>query len=67
MISSSVLMRVRALAIGLVDDEDVGDLEQPRLHRLHRVAGLRHEHDDDRVRQAHDVELGLADDRPFRR
>ena len=36
-----------AVAIGLVDDEHVGDLEQPGLHRLDRVARFRHQHDDD--------------------
>ena len=50
-----------AVAVGLVDHEDVGDLEQARLHHLHRVARLGHEHDHDRVGEPHDVELGLPD------
>ena len=52
---------LRALAISLVDDEDVGDLEEPRLHHLHGVAGLGHQDHDDRVREPHDVKLGLPD------
>ena len=50
-----------AFAIRLVDDEDVGDLEQAGLHHLHRVARFRHQHDDDRRGELHDVELGLTD------
>ena len=50
-----------AVAVGLVDDEHVGDLEQPRLHHLHRVARLGHQDDHDRVGEPHDVELGLPD------
>ena len=52
---------VGALALGLVDDEDVGDLEDPGLDRLDVVAEARHEHDGRRVRGAHDVDLVLAD------
>ena len=51
----------RSLAIGFVHHEDVRDLEQSGFHHLHRVSGLRHQHDDDRARELHDVELGLAD------
>ena len=54
-------MRSRAVAVGLVHHEDVGDLEQARLHHLHRVARLGHQDDDDGVGEPHDVELGLPD------
>ena len=49
-----------ALPVGLVDDEDVGGLEEPRLHRLDGVARLGHEDDHRRVGELHHVELGLA-------
>src|SRR5882724_7006943 len=47
---------VGALAVALVDDEDVGDLEQPRLERLHAVAEAGRRHDDDGVGHARDVD-----------
>ena len=47
--------------IGLVDDDDVGDLHHPRLQRLDRVAGAGHQRQDDRVGVIDDVDLGLAD------
>ena len=52
---------VGALAVGLVDDEDVGDLHDAGLDRLHVVAGAGHEHDDRDVRRADDVHFVLAD------
>ena len=52
---------IGALAIGLVDDEDVGDLHDAGLERLHLVAGARHERDDRHVGGADDVDLVLAD------
>ena len=52
---------IRAFAIGLVDDEDVGDLHDAGLHRLHIVAGAGHEHDDRHVRGRDDVHFVLAD------
>ena len=52
---------VDAGPVGLVHDEHVGDLEQPRLRGLHRVAptGV-HDHDG-RVGVAGDLDLDLAD------
>ena len=52
---------IGALAIGLVDDEDVGDLHDAGLERLHLVAGARHERDDRDVGGADDVDFVLAD------
>ena len=52
---------VGARPIRLVDREDVGRLHEPRLHGLHGVPGLRHEHDHRGVGELHDVELGLPD------
>jgi hypothetical protein len=52
---------VRSIPLRLVDDEDVGDLQDPRLDRLDVVALPRHEHDRDRVRGAHHVDLVLPD------
>ena len=48
-------------AVGLVDDEDVGDLEQPGLGGLHRVAPTRVHDDDRRVGVTRDLDLDLAD------
>ena len=47
--------------VGLVDDDDVGDLHDPRLQRLDRVARAGHEDEDDGVGVVDDVDLGLAD------
>ena len=52
---------VGAFAIGLVDDEDVGDLHDAGLERLHVVAGARHQRDDRDVGGADDVDFVLAD------
>ena len=46
--------------VGLVDDDDVGDLHDPRLERLDRVAAAWHEHEDDRIGVVDDVDLRLA-------
>ena len=50
---------VGAGAVGLVDDEDIGDLQDARLDRLDVVAHAGHRHDDHRLRRAHDLDLGL--------
>ena len=52
---------IGALAVGLVDDEHVGDLEQARLDRLDVVAQAGDRHDDRRVRRPHHVDLVLPD------
>ena len=52
---------VGALAVGLVDDEHVADLEDARLGRLDTVAHPGREQDDGRVGEARDLDLGLAD------
>ena len=41
--------RPRGRVVGLVDDDDVGDLHDARLERLDRVARPRLQHEDDRV------------------
>ncbi len=52
---------IGALAVGLVDHEDVGDLHDPGLQRLHIVSGAGY-HDDDRdVGGADDLDLVLPD------
>ena len=51
----------RAGAVGLVDDEHVGDLEQAGLRGLHRVAPSRVHDDDRRVGVPRDLDLDLAD------
>jgi hypothetical protein len=53
--------RVGALAVGLVDAEHVADLEQARLHRLHRVPRLRAQDHDDAVGGGGHLDLDLAD------
>ena len=52
---------VDALAVGLVDHEDVGDLHQPGLVRLHAVTPARVDHHDRRVGLAGDLDLDLSD------
>ena len=48
-------------AVGLVDDEHVGDLHQTGLVRLHAVAPARVDDDDGRVGRAGHLDLDLAD------
>ena len=48
-----------ARPVALVDDEDVGDLEQTRLHRLDVVAEPRRGDDDAHVSHLGDVDLAL--------
>jgi hypothetical protein len=52
---------VGSLAVGLVDDEDVGDLEDARLDRLDAVAHARRQQDQGGVGEAGDRHLGLTD------
>ena len=52
--------RIGAGAIGLVDHEDVGDLHQAGLVRLHAVAPSRVDDDDRRIGLAGDLDLDLA-------
>ena len=47
--------------VGLVDHEDVGDLQDPRLDRLDVVPLARAQDHQHRVGDAHDVDLVLAD------
>ncbi len=52
---------IRAFAIGLVDDEDVGDLHDPGLERLHFVAASGHGDHNRDVGGADDVDFILSD------
>ena len=52
---------VGALAVGLVDDEDVADLQDPGLRGLDAVAHPGRQQDDGGVRQPGDLDLALAD------
>ena len=52
---------IDSLAVGLVHDEDVGDLHDAGLERLHLVAQPRHEDHHAHVGGAHDLDLVLAD------
>ena len=52
---------IGALAVGLVHHEDVGNLHDAGLDRLHIVAGAGHQHDDRDVGGADDVHFVLAD------
>jgi hypothetical protein len=47
--------------VGLVDDDDVGDLHDPGLQRLNAVSPAGHQHEQDRVGVVDDVDLGLPD------
>ena len=51
---------VGAVEIGLVDDENVGDFQQPRLHGLDVVAEARRGDDDPHVGDVDDVDLALT-------
>ncbi len=53
--------RIRAVAIGFVDHEDVGNLHDPRLQCLHVVASARDDHHDGNIRSPDDLDLVLAD------
>ena len=48
-----------ALEVGLVDDEDVRDLQDAGLDHLHAVAQVGREHDHGGVGDGRDLELGL--------
>ena len=52
--------RLRGRVIHLVDRDDVGDLHDPGLECLHRVAGARHEDEEHRVRDPGDLDLALS-------
>ena len=52
---------VGARAVGLVDDEHVGDFHQAGLVRLHAVAPAGIDHDDGRIGLARHLHLDLAD------
>jgi len=45
--------------IGLVDDEDVGNLHDAGFEHLHRIAAARLESDERRLRQLRDLDLAL--------
>ena len=45
--------------IRLVDRDHVGNLHDPRLQRLHRVARARHQHEEDGVGDADHLDLAL--------
>ena len=51
----------RAVAVGLVDDEDVADLEDPGLGRLDAVAHAGRDQHEGGVGEPRDLELGLTD------
>src|SRR6185312_8839155 len=51
---------VGALAVGLVDHEQVGDFIQPGLHHLHTIAALGHRDHHGRIGEVHHGKLGLA-------
>ena len=52
---------IGALAIRFVHDEDIGDLHDARLERLHFVAGAGDERHDRHVGRANDIDLVLPD------
>ena len=56
---------VSAVAIALVDHENVGNLHNARLEALHIVAHAGHQHNDGYVGQAHDIDFILADPHGF--
>ena len=52
--------RLRGGIVHLVDRDHVGDLHDPGLQRLHRVAGAGHEDEEDRVGDPDHLDLALA-------
>ena len=58
--SISATTRSDALAVGLVDHEDVGDLHDPGLQGLHLVAQAGHQDHQAHVGGPHDLHLVLA-------
>ena len=46
--------------VGLVDDEYVGDLEQPCFHRLYRIAGFGTLYDNHAIGLLHDIYFTLS-------
>lgn len=58
---SSRAVCAAAGAVGLVHDQDVGDLEQTGLGGLNRVARTGIENDDGRIGDRGDLDLGLPD------
>ena len=52
--------RLRGRMVHLVDRDHVGDLHDPGLQRLDRVAGARHQHEQHRVGDADHLHLALA-------
>src|SRR5262249_55007058 len=50
---------ISTLSIGLVDHEDVGNLHDARLERLHFVAGARHQRDDRDIGGPDDIDFVL--------
>ncbi len=56
---------VGAVAIALVDHENIGNLHNAGLDALHIVAHAGHQHNDGDVGQAHDVDFILADAHGF--
>ena len=57
---SSAAALVGVGPVGLVDDEDVGDLQDAGFDGLDVVAHARHSDHHHRLRRAHDLDLGLA-------
>ena len=55
------LQAIRARLIGLVDDEDVGDLHDAGFDGLHIVAHAGNQHDHGHVREFRDLHFILAD------
>src|SRR2546429_276156 len=55
------LRRGSQLAVVLVDDDDVGELDDPALDALQLVARARRDQDGEQVDHAGDCDLGLAD------
>src|SRR5437764_283680 len=53
--------RLGPVAVGLVDDEEVGRLDEPALHRLDGVPRPRREHYHCGIGRRGDGDLGLAD------
>jgi hypothetical protein len=51
--------RLRTRSIRLVHDNDVGDLEDPRLHRLHLIATLGPLDNEQHIGEPRDADLGL--------
>ena len=60
-VGGGMTREVRQLAVGLVHDHEIGELDDPPLHALELVAGARREQQDEEIDHPGDRDLRLSD------